>query len=220
MSLSRVLTEHLLSQFSRPRGIWGPLVGWIMASRSSNRSRSIWAVSLLDIQRRDRVIEIGFGPGLAIHEISRLAPDGYVCGLDHSARMLSQAARRNARAIGEGLVDLRLCPVERLPSFDIPFDKVLAVNTVGFWKAPDKSLVELRHLLRAGGRIAVVHQPRDLGATDATASARGAAMATRLVRAGFSDVRIETLALTPAAVCVMGTAPEWSMKSPAACVTF
>jgi len=208
MSLTSALMEHLRSQFGRPRGVWGPLVGWILATRSSNRIRSVWAVSLLDIQRRDRVLEIGFGPGIAIREISRLAPDGYVCGLDHSARMLSQAARRNARAIREGLVDLRPCPVERLPSFDIPFDKILAVNTVGFWKTPDESLLELRHLLRGGGRIAVVHQPRDPGATDATSTARGAAMATRLLRAGFSDVRIETLALQPAAVCVIGTAPS------------
>lgn len=213
MSLTRVLTKHLQSQFSRPRGMWGPLVGWIMATRPSNRIRSAWAVSLLDIQRRDRVLEIGFGPGIAIREISRLAPDGYVCGLDHSARMLSQATRRNARAIKEGRVDLRVCPVERLPSFDLPFDKVLAVNTLGFWKTPDKSLVELRHLLRAGGRIAVVHQPRDPGATDATATARGAAMSTRLVRAGFAAVRVETLALKPAAVCVIGTAA--SARSPA-----
>jgi len=107
-------------------------VGWIMAARSSNRIRNIWAVSLLDVQRCDCVLEIGFGPGIAIQEISHIALEGYVCGLDHSVAMLHQATRRNAAAIREGRVDLRLGAVESLPAFEMPFDKILAVNTVVF----------------------------------------------------------------------------------------
>src|SRR5262245_59755153 len=189
MRLPAAFMAHVYAQFGRPRGFWGPMVGWIMASRSSNRRRNIWAVSLLDIQHRDRVLEIGCGPGLAIREISRIAVEGYVCGLDHSARMLHQASRRNAAAIRDGRVDLRLGSVESLPSFEAPFDKILAVNTVMFWDRHDKRLVELRDLLRVGGRIAVVHQPRGPGVTDATAAAKGAEVAARLARAGFSDVR-------------------------------
>src|SRR5262245_22416683 len=192
------------SQFGCPRGFWGPLVGWIMATRSSNRRRNIWAVSLLDVQRCDRVLEIGFGPGIAIQELSRVAVEGRVCGLDHSARMLQQARQRNAAAIRAGRVDLRLGSVESLPAFEIPFDKVLAVNTVIFWKRPDQRLEELRRVLRVGGRMAIVHQPRDPGATDVTATVRGQEIAAKLARAGFSDVRTETLGLKPAVVCVIG----------------
>src|SRR5262245_42676237 len=129
MKLPATFIAHVYAQFGRPRGFWGPMVGWIMAARSSNRRRNIWAVSLLDIQLRDRILEIGFGPGLAIQEISRFALEGYVCGLDHSARMLHQATRRNAAAIRDGRVDLRLGRVESLPAFAAPFDKILAINT-------------------------------------------------------------------------------------------
>jgi len=208
MSLGESFGARVRAQFGRPHGFWGPIVGWIMAFRSSNRRRNAWAVSLLDVQRRDRVLEIGFGPGIAIQEISRVALEGYVCGFDHSARMLHQAARRNATAVREGRVDLRLGSVEGLPAFEVPFDKILAVNTVMFWSHPDKSLEELRHLLRSRGRIAVAHQPRGPGVTDATAMARGAEMAARLTRAGFSDVRLETLALKPAVVCAIGSNPS------------
>jgi ubiquinone/menaquinone biosynthesis C-methylase UbiE len=55
-----------------------------MAHRSSNRRRNAWVVSLLEVRRGDRVLEIGFGPGLAIRELARLATEGYVCGIDHS----------------------------------------------------------------------------------------------------------------------------------------
>jgi ubiquinone/menaquinone biosynthesis C-methylase UbiE len=76
-----------------------------MAHRVSNRRRSAWAVSLLDVQRNDRVLEIGFGAGIAIREVSARAPEGYVCGLDHSAVMVQQAAKRNAEAVRRGQVD-------------------------------------------------------------------------------------------------------------------
>jgi SAM-dependent methyltransferase len=96
------VVSRVRAQFGRPRGLAGRIAGWIMAHRSSNRRRNVWAVSLLDVQRDDRVLEIGFGPGIAIGELSRIATDGYVCGLDHSALMLRQAAKRNAKGIRRG----------------------------------------------------------------------------------------------------------------------
>jgi SAM-dependent methyltransferase len=92
VNLTRTLMRRVYAQFGRPVGFSGRVVGWIMASRPSNRRRNAWTVSLLDVQRHDRVLEIGFGPGIAIRESSRLAIEGYVCGLDHSEEMLRQAA--------------------------------------------------------------------------------------------------------------------------------
>lgn len=175
-----------------------------MAHRPSNRERNAWAVSLLDVQPTDRVLEIGCGPGVALLELARIAAEGYVCGIDHSEVMLRQAARRNADGIRRGAVDLRLASVEALPVFDAPFDRMLAVNTMMFWPEPETRLEELRRLLRPGGRIAVAHQPRGPGATDATSAARGREIAASLGRAGFSEVRVETLPLEPAVVCALG----------------
>ncbi len=112
-------------------------------------------VSLIELNRTDRVLEIDFGPGIAIRGSAALAPEGLVCGVDHSEVMLSQARRRNARAIRAGRVDLRLGNVEQLSSFDIRFDKIFAVNSMGFWQDPVTCLRALRALLRPGGRIAV-----------------------------------------------------------------
>jgi SAM-dependent methyltransferase len=76
-----------------------------MARRPSNRKRNVWAVGLLEVGPGDRVLEIGFGPGLAIRELSRLATRGCVCGIDHSAEMVRQARRRNARAVRAGVLN-------------------------------------------------------------------------------------------------------------------
>jgi ubiquinone/menaquinone biosynthesis C-methylase UbiE len=192
------------AQFGRPTGFWGRAAGLLMAHRSSNRRRNAWAVSLLELRPDDRVLEIGFGPGLAILEVSRIAHEGYVCGIDHSELMLRQARKRNAYGIGRGVVDLRLGSVDELPAFDAPFDKILAVNAVLFWNEPDARFEDLRRLLRPGGLIAVAHQPRGPGASDDLSAANGREIAAALVRAGFSEVRVETMRLKPAVVCALG----------------
>jgi SAM-dependent methyltransferase len=204
VKLRQRIKAAVFAQFGRPTGFWGRAAGLLMAHRSSNRSRNAWAVSLLDVGPHDRVLEIGFGPGLAILQLSRIAREGYVCGIDHSELMVRHASRRNADGIRRGVVDLRLASVDALPAFDAPFDKILAVNAVLFWTEPDARFEELRHLLRPGGLIAVAHQPRGPGATDETSAARGREIAAALTRAGFSLVRVETLHLKPAVMCALG----------------
>ena len=204
MQLTQRVVEHVRAQFGRPSGLGGRTAGWVMAHRSSNRRRNAWAVSLLEVERDDRVLEIGFGPGIAIGELGRLAVDGYVCGIDHSALMVAQAAKRNADGIRHGRVELRLGSAERLPAFGAPFDKALAVNALQFWDQPAERVGELRRVLRTGGRIAIAYQPRGPGATDQAAARGGQEIAAALRDAGFHHVRVETLRLRPAVVCALG----------------
>jgi SAM-dependent methyltransferase len=208
MTLKRRVVARIADQFHRPRGPVGHLVGWIMASRSSNRERNIWAVSLLDVQPDDRVLELGFGPGIAIREAAWLAVHGQVCGVDHSEVMVRQAVRRNSASVRSGHVDLRLGSAQTLPGFGEPFDKVLAVNSAGFWPEPVERLRQLRGLLRAGGRIAIVSQPRCPGATRGTSVKAADELVEKLTAAGYACVHVETLNLNPPVVCVLGTAPS------------
>src|SRR5215211_837603 len=134
--LKRRAIRALMRQGGHPRGIAGRLTGWVMAHRRSNRQRNRWAVSLLDVQPSDRVLEIGFGPGVAIAELASRAPRGQVYGIDHSTVMVGQASRRNAAAIRAHRVLLAHASVEELPSFEDPLDAILAVNNVGFWPTP------------------------------------------------------------------------------------
>ena len=184
-----------------------------MTLRPSNRKRSRWAVSLLDVQPTDRVLEIGFGPGLAIREIARRATRGQVVGIDRSEVMCSQAARRNGTAIRAGLVSLRVASVEGLPAFDHPFDKILAVNNMGMWPEPVTRLTELGRILRLGGEIAIVSQPRCPGATAETTKAAARQIVEQLEAAGFEVDRVETLDLAPPVACVIGTAPSADQRS-------
>jgi ubiquinone/menaquinone biosynthesis C-methylase UbiE len=193
-----------LAQFHRPTGALGHLAGWIMSRRSSNVARNRWAVQLLDVQPADRVIELGCGPGVAIAALASRATSGLVVGVDHSPVMIRQARQRNSAAIRAGKVRLIETPIESLSIADGPFDVALAVNTVGMWPEPTARLREIARLLRPGGRIALVSQPRCAGATAATSAAAANELVGLLTGAGFERLRTEVLDLDPPAACVIG----------------
>jgi SAM-dependent methyltransferase len=204
MTMKQRAFRYLVGQFHCPHGLGGRLAGWTMAHRSSNRQRNRWVVGLLDVQPADRVLEVGFGPGNAIRELSLLATRGQVLGVDHSELMVRQARRRNAAAVRAGRVDLRLGSAEALPGFEGgPVDKILAVNTMGMWPDPVARLSELRSRLRPGGTIAIASQPRCPGATSETSARAAREIEAALRQAGFAPAHVETLALDPPVACVI-----------------
>lgn len=193
-----------MEQFRRPQGLFGYLAGWIMATRPSNLQRNRWTVGLLDVQPRDRVLEIGFGPGVAIEACALRATDGKVLGLDHSELMNRMAASRNRKAIDEGRVELRLGTLATLGAADGLFDKMISVNCAQFWDDPAGALLALQDRLAPGGTLALTYQPRHPGATNADADKFADRVTTQAIEAGFSSSRKEKLDLKPiGAVCVL-----------------
>jgi ubiquinone/menaquinone biosynthesis C-methylase UbiE len=191
-------------QFHQPTGVLGRLAGWIMATRPSNIERSRWTVNLLKLQPTDHVLEIGFGPGLAIQQVARLVPTGHVVGIDHSALMVKQAGRRNQAAIEAGLVDLKLGSFEMLPTFRETFDTIYSVNVLQFLRDRSEVLQLMRSALKPNGLVATTVQPRQRGATAADTHAFGRQLSKELIDAGFRDVTVEGLDLEPVpAVCVL-----------------
>jgi ubiquinone/menaquinone biosynthesis C-methylase UbiE len=183
------------------------MAGWEMALRPSNRQRNRWAVALLDVGPADRILEIGFGPGIAIREAARRATRGRVVGIDHSPEMVRQASRRNAAAVQDGRVELHQAAVNGLPSFESAFDKILVVNSLGFCPRPVDHLIEIRSLMRRGGIIAIVSQPRCPGAASEHTDRTEREIRQQLQHAGFGDIRSERLDLNPPVTCVLAQKP-------------
>jgi ubiquinone/menaquinone biosynthesis C-methylase UbiE len=173
------------SQFAHPQGFLGNLAGAIMAIE--NRRRNQWAISLLDLQATDRVLEIGFGPGWAIAEMSKTLTHGKVVGVDASETMVVQAANRNRHAIRAGRVELKHAPATKLPFANDTFDKVLTVNSLPFWEDAHVGLNEIKRVLKTGGRIVVVLQP--VWAKSNAEVERGAQELNELIGGYFTNVR-------------------------------
>jgi ubiquinone/menaquinone biosynthesis C-methylase UbiE len=204
----RTLRSKIVAQFSHPTGVVGRLVGLVMATRPSNRERNRRTIELLQIRDGERVLEIGFGPGLAIEMAARLARNGKVVGVDHSEIMVRQASHRNGAAIATGRVQLHLASAAALPGFTESFDKVMATNVLMFLDDPVAALRQWLGVTRPGGWIAITHQSRKQGATDADSAWDADQIAADLRAAGFTDVRIEILEMKPVnAACVLGRRP-------------
>lgn len=192
------ITSYVMSQFRRPRGALGYLAGQIMSHRRSNLERNDWVLSLLQIEPVDRILEIGFGPGVTVGKVASMAAE--VVGIDHSAVMVSQATRRNREWIESKKLMLALGSAETLtPELGL-FDKIYSVNVAQFWKEPAAVFHRLRSLLRPGGVLLTAYMPRNAGAKDQDAVQKGKQIENWLREAGFWQIRTETRRMKPVAV--------------------
>ncbi|MFQ5877723.1 MAG: class I SAM-dependent methyltransferase [Acidobacteriota bacterium] len=197
--------RYLISQFRHPRGIPGWLAGKVMAVK--NRERVEWGISRLGIRKTDRLLEIGFGPGISVERVADLAPEGFVAGIDISRAMLSEATRRLRRKAASGRIELRLGSASSIPYGDRDFDKVFAINSMLFWPDPAGALEEIRRVLRPGGLVAIIEQPR-CPRTGRAFEDSGEGIRRQLARAGFADITIERRPMKPVTcLCVKGIRP-------------
>jgi len=195
------LRKAIVSQFERPRGLLGRIVGWILSGRGSNLRRNRWSVDLLALESGQRVLEIGCGPGVALELC--LGRDGVrAVGVDHSGLMIKQAGKRNVRAVKAGRLRLVEGTIDTLP-LEAPFDRVFSINVIQFVDRP-AFVARAKALLKPGGVMATTYQPRHAKATRADALKMAAELTQLLEGAGFTAVRVEELELKPVpAVCVL-----------------
>jgi len=98
----------------------------------------------------ERVLDVGCGTGVLLQRIVDRHPDARPSGVDLSPAMLAQARRRLPAR-----VTLEVADVEALPFPPHSFDLVLSLSSFHFWPAPRRALVELRRVLRPGGRLVI-----------------------------------------------------------------
>jgi SAM-dependent methyltransferase len=186
------------SQFARPRGPLGRLAASIM--RRGNAPLNLWMVELLEVAPGDRVLEVGFGPGVALAELLARASQFFVAAVDVSASMVRQARSRHADAIAAGRLGVRQGDAASLPYEDATFDKACGAHVLYFWPDPVQAVRELRRVLRPGGILALGYQEREhmppravTELTQAGARLVGPGDVEQIVRtAGFEDVHLET----------------------------
>jgi len=203
--------DRLIAQFGRPTGWIGRVAGWVMATRPSNRARNRWTVEQLALRPTDRVLELGYGPGLAIALAAARVPRGEVIGVDHSEEMRAQATARNRDAVADGRVRLEVGDAEALPAALGQFDAIFSANVAMFWRDPVAMFRALLLHLVPGGVVATTYQPRHRKARPEDADAMADRLAAWLREAGYGDIRVERLPLDPLpAVCVIGHRPRAS----------
>jgi ubiquinone/menaquinone biosynthesis C-methylase UbiE len=99
-------------------------------------------------EARGRVLEIGVGTG---QSFAHYPPVEELVGIEPSEPMLQRARQRAAEAGRE--VTLVEAPAEQLPFEDDSFDTVVTMAVLCTVDDPERSLQEIKRVLRPGGRF-------------------------------------------------------------------
>jgi arsenite methyltransferase len=187
------VSERIARQLRQPSGPTGRMVGHLLnqLNRPINRS----AVRRLQLDGAERVLEVGFGGGVALDLILNRT-DGTVAGVETSNAMLARGRHRFRRQIERGRLELMYGGVSEIPYADERFDRVLSTHTMYFWPDPAHGLREIHRVLAPRGRVVVATEcPEDLGrrsyARHGFRILRDHELEDLLSGAGYSEVAVQ-----------------------------
>jgi ubiquinone/menaquinone biosynthesis C-methylase UbiE len=101
----------------------------------------------------ERVLDVACGTGIvALDAAARVSPGGDVVGVDLSDRMI-EAARGRALQEHHANVRFERMDAERMNLPDNGFDVALCALGLMYMPGPERAILEMRRLLRPGGRI-------------------------------------------------------------------
>ncbi|KGP71071.1 class I SAM-dependent DNA methyltransferase [Pontibacillus yanchengensis] len=192
-----------VSQFTKPKGLIGKVVGWFMYRENAKISK--WTLSFLNIQPNEHVLEIGFGPGYCIRKLSKNVEHILISGVDPSKAMVEQAKKRNEKGVKKGWIQLDNLKADELSSFSTPLDKVIAINNITYWENPVEVLKTIKENMNHEGKIAITLQPHEKGAMDDTTENASGQIQAFMEEAGFRHIRIHLRPGKPTkTACVVG----------------
>jgi ubiquinone/menaquinone biosynthesis C-methylase UbiE len=109
------------------------------------------AISMLELEERDRVLDVGCGTGFATEGLLEHVDE--IHGLDQSSHQLERAYAKFGK---DGPVRFYRGDAERLPFGDDAFDVVWSSGSIEYWPDPVATLREFRRVVEPGGSVLVV----------------------------------------------------------------
>jgi ubiquinone/menaquinone biosynthesis C-methylase UbiE len=143
--------ELIAWQFKKPTGLFGLLISNLMIK--GNRSNYEILLRDLDIKPHDKILEIGYGPGIGISLIAEKCTSCVIHGIDFSKLMYKRASDLNKRYIHDNNVRLLLGDFLTLEIDLKDYDKVFCLNVVYFWNDLLQPFEKIRSLLKKGGKF-------------------------------------------------------------------
>jgi cyclopropane fatty-acyl-phospholipid synthase-like methyltransferase len=140
--------EKIAKQFRKPSGFWGKIVSGLMIK--GNRPAYDTLLKDMDVQSGEKILEIGYGPGIGIHLLAT-AVNCQIYGVDFSELMYKKASKRNKKFIEKSNVKLLYGDFMETLINTEGFDKVFCLNVVYFWENLIPPFIKIKSLLKDGG---------------------------------------------------------------------
>jgi SAM-dependent methyltransferase len=136
------LLRALNKQASSPSGVVGRILGAIWRREHAQLNTEV--LDELDLRAGHRVLEIGPGPGEALHGASLRTRGGKVVGIDVVAR---------------GELEVRLGDGISLGLEAQTFDRIFSVHSIYFWRDVEGTLAQLASAIVPGGVLLLAFRP-------------------------------------------------------------
>lgn len=185
--------KDLAAQLAQPSAEKGVEMGEMMNRTNIKMTRQ--AISLLDIQPYDHILELGHGNAGHLAELFAQQPNIRYTGLETSPTMQQEATRINQALVDQGKASFMRYDGATFPLAQGSCNKIFSVNCVYFWEDPLAQLQKQKELLAADGRLIISFAMKEFMQT-LPFTAWGFRlydvedMTKLLTEAGFSDIAV------------------------------
>ena len=146
-----MIKRLISSNFKKPAGLIGRLTSKLMVK--GNKVNYAVLLKDLSIQPADKILEIGYGPGIGIAMIAEACNSCEIYGIDFSKLMYKKAQALNRKYINEGKVKLFYGDFVATNIDADGFDKIFCINVVYFWNNLETPFKKVRSFLEENGRF-------------------------------------------------------------------
>ena len=151
MGFFKKTREFIDQQYKTPKGIIGTYIGEKMVRQHTTETN--WTLELMNVQKGDRILELGCGAGYAIKLLLEKDLTQEIVGLDISPTIIRSAKLRNKKAIKEKRAKLVQANLNKLPFGNENFNTVFSIQTIYFWTDIDRTLSEIFRVLKPEGVV-------------------------------------------------------------------
>jgi len=141
--------EFIARQFKKPSVLFGKFASNIMVRNNQKNYDKL--ITDLDVKLHDKLLEIGYGPGIGIQMLANLCSTCAIHGIDFSKLMYKRATKYNKTFIDSGKVRLYYGDFLKTLVLDNEYDKVFCLNVIYFWDELKTPFEKVLSLLKKGG---------------------------------------------------------------------
>jgi len=141
--------ELIARQFKKPSVLFGKFASNIMVRNNQKNYDKL--ITDLDVKLHDKLLEIGYGPGIGIQMLANLCSTCTIHGIDFSKLMYKRATKYNKTFIDSGKVRLYYGDFLKTLVLDNDYDKVFCLNVIYFWDELKTPFEKVLSLLKKGG---------------------------------------------------------------------
>ena len=147
------LFNYLIDQSRKPKGF----VGKIMLKIMNKAHRNIFELGIgnINIQEDNRILDLGFGGGIALKQLSRQYKNIKLFGIDFSEEAIETASKNNINDIQSGKITLIKADIEKIPFPDNYFDIITAFQTHYHWDNLLGKIKEIYRVLNSNGQFII-----------------------------------------------------------------